>query len=239
MSLTLSFLGGAGTVTGSKFVVENGEGRILVDCGLFQGYKTLRLRNWARLPVDPRSIDAVILTHAHLDHTGYLPLLVKHGFAGPIFCSESTAELCAILLPDSGHLQGKDAEYANRHGFSKHKPALPLYTEQEAERVLARLKPVLFHRSIGLPAGASVLLSPRKPERLLNRDYRGSLPWHLDPLEGLQLSDILSLNREFGPLWLLKIGDVALAAVLSRWEGASISPATSPDQMWLGGAWGG
>ena len=158
MSLTLSFLGGAGTVTGSKFLVENGEGRILVDCGLFQGYKTLRLRNWARLPVAPRSIDAVILTHAHLDHTGYLPLLVKHGFAGPIFCSESTAELCAILLPDSGHLQEKDAEYANRHGFSKHKPALPLYTEQEAQRVLARLKPVLFHRSIGLPAGASALL---------------------------------------------------------------------------------
>jgi metallo-beta-lactamase family protein len=94
LSLTLSFLGGAGTVTGSNFLVENGEGRILVDCGLFHGYKTLRLRNWARLPVDPGSIDAVILTHEHLDHTGYLPLLVKHGFAGPIFCSLSTAE-CA------------------------------------------------------------------------------------------------------------------------------------------------
>ena len=104
MSLAISFLGGAGTVTGSKFLVENANHRILVDCGLFQGFKALRLRNWAPLPIDPRHIDAVVLTHAHLDHTGYLPLLVKNGFAGPIFCSESTAELCAILLPDSGHL---------------------------------------------------------------------------------------------------------------------------------------
>ena len=97
--------------------------KILVDCGLFQGSKALRLKNWAPFPIEPRGIEAVILTHAHLDHSGYLPLLVKRGFAGPIFCSRATADLCAILLPDAGHLQEKDAEYANRHSFSKHKPA--------------------------------------------------------------------------------------------------------------------
>ena len=107
----------------------------------------MRLRNWAPFPVDPRRIDAVVLTHAHLDHTGYLPLLVKHGFAGPIFCSESTAAFCRILLPDAGHLQEKDAEYANRHGFSKHKPALPLYTLDDAVRVLERLKPIAFDQT--------------------------------------------------------------------------------------------
>ena len=140
VSLHLTFLGGAGTVTGSKFLVEAGDQRVLVDCGLFQGFKPLRLRNWAPLAVDAHRIDAVVLTHAHLDHTGYLPLLVKHGFTGPVFCSESTAEFCRILLPDSGHLQEKDADYASRHGFSKHKPALPLYTEADAVRALDRLE---------------------------------------------------------------------------------------------------
>jgi metallo-beta-lactamase family protein len=158
LSLTLSFLGGAGTVTGSKFLIENANHRLLIDCGLFQGFKVLRLRNWAPLPFDPRRMDAVVLTHAHLDHSGYLPLLVKDGFAGPIFCSESTAELCAILLPDSGHLQEKDAEFANRHGFSKHRPALPLYTQHDAERALERIKPIGFDREIDLPGDATVVL---------------------------------------------------------------------------------
>jgi metallo-beta-lactamase family protein len=158
VTLRLSFLGGAGTVTGSKFLVEHGNRRVLVDCGLFQGYKPLRLRNWAPFPVPARQIDAVVLTHAHLDHTGYLPLLVKHGFAGPVFCSESTADFCRILLPDSGYLQEKDAEYANRHGFSKHKPALPLYTQQDAVRALDRLKTVAFERPHGVPGGATARL---------------------------------------------------------------------------------
>src|ERR1017187_1116064 len=113
MTLKLSFLGGAGTVTGSKYLVENDSHRILVDCGLFQGYKALRLRNWAPLPVAPASISAVVLTHAHLDHSGYLPLLVKNGFRGPIFCTAATKDLCGILLPDSGHLQEQDARFAN------------------------------------------------------------------------------------------------------------------------------
>lgn len=158
MSLKLTFLGAAGTVTGSKYLVEAQGHRLLIDCGLFQGFKTLRLRNWAPLPIDARAIDAVVLTHAHLDHSGYLPLLVRHGFRGPVFCSESTAEFCRILLPDSGHLQEKDAEYANRHGFSKHKPALPLYTEADALRALERLTPVAFERHHQLLGGATVRL---------------------------------------------------------------------------------
>jgi metallo-beta-lactamase family protein len=158
MKLKLSLLGGAGTVTGSKYLVENGERRVLIDCGLFQGFKALRLKNWAPLPIDPRSIDAVVLTHAHLDHSGYLPLLVKHGFAGPVFCSGATADLCAILLPDSGHLQEKDAEFANRHGFSKHKPALPLYTEEDARTALTSLTSVPFDEERTLPGGAVIRL---------------------------------------------------------------------------------
>ncbi len=134
--MKLTFLGAAGTVTGSKYLLEDAGRRWLVDCGLFQGLKPLRLRNWDRLPFEPREIDAVLLTHAHLDHSGYLPLLVRNGFRGPIYCSPATAELCEILLPDSGYLQEKDAEFANRHGYSKHKPALPLYTERDARESL-------------------------------------------------------------------------------------------------------
>lgn len=155
MTLTLSFLGAAGTVTGSKYLLEHDGHRILVDCGLFQGFKALRLKNWAHLPVEPRSIAAVVLTHAHLDHSGYLPLLVKQGFRGPIYCTESTRQLCEILLPDSGHLQENDAEFANRHNYSKHKPALPLYTQEDAERSLHYLKSVRFDEPLKLPGGAT------------------------------------------------------------------------------------
>lgn len=156
MSLKLSFLGGAGTVTGSKYLIENDRHRVLIDCGLFQGFKALRLRNWAQFPVDPRSIESVALTHAHIDHSGYLPKLVKLGFDGKILCSHATMEYCGILLPDSGHLQEKDAEYANRYGFSKHKPALPLYTEEEARRSLSALSPVSFDQPQATASGATV-----------------------------------------------------------------------------------
>ncbi|MBY0511291.1 MAG: MBL fold metallo-hydrolase, partial [Rhodospirillaceae bacterium] len=139
MASQITFLGGVGTVTGSKYLVESAGRRILVDCGLFQGLKQLRLRNWEKFPVEPSSIDAVVLTHAHLDHSGYVPLLIKNGFRGKIICTEATADLCKILLPDSGHLQEKDADFANRYGFSKHAPALPLYTEADARRSLDRL----------------------------------------------------------------------------------------------------
>ena len=135
--MQLTFLGATGTVTGSKYLVSAGSRSVLVDCGLFQGLKQLRLRNWERLPVDPRSVEAVVLTHAHIDHSGYLPLFVKNGFQGKVYCSSATRALCEILLPDSGHLHEEEAEFANRRGFSKHSPALPLYTEDDAKRCLS------------------------------------------------------------------------------------------------------
>ncbi len=142
MSVNITFLGGAGTVTGSKYLVRHDGRSLLLDCGLFQGYKLLRLRNWTPLPVAPNQIDAVLLTHAHLDHSGYLPLLAKEGFAGHVYASSGTRDLCRILLPDSGHIQEEDAAFANRHGFSKHAPALPLYTRQDALDCLPLLKAV-------------------------------------------------------------------------------------------------
>lgn len=142
MTTRLQFLGGAGTVTGSKFLVEHNGHRALVDCGLFQGYKQLRLRNREPLPLEASRINAVLLTHAHLDHSGYLPLLVNNGFTGQAWATPATCDLARILLPDSGHLQEEDAAFANRHGFSKHKPALPLYTEEDALRSLKQLHAV-------------------------------------------------------------------------------------------------
>ena len=146
--MKLTFLGATGTVTGSKYLLTSGTKKILVDCGLFQGYKQLRLRNWARLPVDPREIDAVVLTHAHIDHSSYLPLLIKSGFPGRVYSTHATRDLCAILLPDSGHLQQEEAEFANRHGFSKHSLAQPLYTEEDGKRALRAFTPVAFGRDV-------------------------------------------------------------------------------------------
>lgn len=140
----LTFLGANATVTGSRYLVETGQGRLLVDCGLFQGYKPLRLRNWAAFPVEPDSIDAVVLTHAHLDHSGYLPRLVRSGFRGPVWCTSATRSLCRILLPDSGRLLEEEASYANRKGTSKHHPAQPLYSEADALASLKRLRGVEY-----------------------------------------------------------------------------------------------
>lgn len=142
--MKLQFLGATDTVTGSRYLVTHDQTRVLVDCGLFQGYKLLRLRNWAPPPVTPASIDAVILTHAHIDHSGYLPLLARQGFNGKVFCTPGTYDLCRILLPDSGHLQEEEAAYANRHKLSKHKEALPLYTRDDALRCLKLFHPVPF-----------------------------------------------------------------------------------------------
>ncbi|TSE19905.1 Ribonuclease [Tepidimonas alkaliphilus] len=140
MTVTIQFLGGAGTVTGSKYLVRHGSQQLLVDCGLFQGYKALRLRNRAPLPVASAQIGAVVLTHAHLDHSGHLPLLVREGFRGQVWCTHATRDLCEILLPDSAHLQEEDAAHANRHGYSRHHPALPLYTVADARKALSHLR---------------------------------------------------------------------------------------------------
>jgi metallo-beta-lactamase family protein len=139
---TLTFLGATGTVTGSKYLLEAGGERLMIDCGLFQGDKELRLRNWNPLPIPPVSIQWLVLTHAHLDHVGYIPRLVKDGFRGQILASPSTVDLAKIVLPDSGHLQEEDAEFANKKGFSKHAPALPLYTYDEAVKALESLRAV-------------------------------------------------------------------------------------------------
>lgn len=147
MKTRITFLGGAGTVTGSKYLVEHGKHKILVDCGLFQGLKTLRVRNWNPLPVPVSEIDAVILTHAHVDHSGYIPRLVKDGYRGPIYATAATYDLCKILLPDSGYLMEEEAEYLNRHKKSKHAVALPLFTQKEAEAALPHFVTVDFNQN--------------------------------------------------------------------------------------------
>ena len=150
----LWFLGAAGTVTGSRYLVETDNGtRILIDCGLFQGLKQLRERNWKSIPVPPDTIDAVLLTHAHLDHTGYLPALVRDGLRAPIYATGPTFDLAQIMLPDSGYLQEEDAAFANRHRLTRHDPALPLYTRIDAERAAARIQPVAFEVDLPLPGG--------------------------------------------------------------------------------------
>jgi len=140
--MEIQFLGATKTVTGSKYLVQTEQMKVLVDCGLFQGYKELRLRNWASLPIKPQEVSYLLLTHAHIDHSGYIPLLVKNGFRGKIICTEATYDLCKILLPDSGYLQEEEAFYANKKGFSKHHPALPLYTREDAELSLNYFQPI-------------------------------------------------------------------------------------------------
>jgi metallo-beta-lactamase family protein len=158
--MKLTFLGATGTVTGSKYLLEVGRLRILVDCGLFQGLKQLRLKNWAKLPIDPASVDAVILTHAHIDHSGYLPLFVRNGFTGKVYCTYGTRDLCEILLPDSAHLQEEEARFANKYGFSKHSPALPLYTRDDAMNALGMLVPVDFEQEVHLGDGVTFKMTP-------------------------------------------------------------------------------
>jgi metallo-beta-lactamase family protein len=153
---SLTFLGAAGTVTGSKHLLEAGGSRLLVDCGLFQGLKHLRERNWQPLPIAATDIHAVILTHAHLDHCGYLPRLVAEGFRGRIFCTPGTRDLCSIVLPDSAHIHEEDARDANKHGYSKHHPALPLYTSEDAARALTHLQPVGYQRPVPVAPGVQV-----------------------------------------------------------------------------------
>jgi metallo-beta-lactamase family protein len=156
----LQFLGATGTVTGSKYLVSAAGRRILIDCGLFEGLKQLRLRNWGPPPVQPADVDAVVLTHAHLDHSGYLPLWVRRGFRGRVYCTHATEDFCRILLPDSAHLQTEEADYANRHGFSKHSPALPLYTLRDVERCLPAFTPIDYNAANELAEGLKFRLIP-------------------------------------------------------------------------------
>jgi metallo-beta-lactamase family protein len=153
---TLTFLGAARTVTGSKHLIDVDGRRILIDCGLFQGLKELRLRNWSPLPVSPDTVDAVVLTHAHIDHCGWLPRLVGQGFKGPIYCTGGTLDLCRLVLPDAAHLQEEDAKFANKRGFSKHQPALPLYTEADAAEALSRFRAVEFGKRIEVVKGLEI-----------------------------------------------------------------------------------
>jgi metallo-beta-lactamase family protein len=152
----LKFLGAAQTVTGSKYLVEHGDHRVLVDCGLFQGLKDLRLRNWEALPIEPAGLKVVVLTHAHLDHSGYLPRLVADGFRGRVYCTPGTADLCRLVLPDSARIQMEDAREANRGGYSRHSPALPLYDEADAFRAISQLQPLGFNRAVTIAPGVAI-----------------------------------------------------------------------------------
>lgn len=152
---SLTFLGAAGTVTGSRYLIDAGGHRVLIDCGLFQGYKQLRERNRAPFPVPPESIDAVVLTHAHLDHSGYVPALVAAGFKGRVFCTEGTRDLCGLLLPDSGHLLEEEAEFAAKKGYSRHAAPKPLYTERDAQRSLRQFSARPFDESFDVVEGVT------------------------------------------------------------------------------------
>lgn len=155
MSFEISFLGGASTVTGSKYLLTCKDTKVLVDCGLFQGVKSLRLQNWDKLPVRPSEIKAIVLTHAHIDHSGYIPRLIKDGFRGKIYCTHATLDLCRILLPDSGYLMEEEAEYLNHIKKTKHKPALPLFSEKEARLALSHFIGVDFHSKVEIDAHIS------------------------------------------------------------------------------------
>ncbi|WP_280156039.1 MBL fold metallo-hydrolase [Piscinibacter sp. XHJ-5] len=210
--MQLRFLGATGTVTGSKYLVEHDSRRLLVDCGLFQGLKQLRLRNWSSLPIPASSIDAVVLTHAHLDHSGFVPRLVELGFRGKVFSTAATADLCHLLLPDAGHLQEEEARYANRHGFSRHSPALPLYTQDSAMRALERFRvceagvdfePVSgftlrFHRAGHILGAASVHLRCGSRSILFSGDLGRSDDLVMKPPSPPDAADCVLIESTYG-----------------------------------------
>lgn len=216
MPLSISFHGGAGTVTGSKYLVRAGNTSVLIDCGMFQGVKYLREMNWKGTGFPPNEPDAILLTHAHIDHTGYLPRLVADGFRGPVYCTPATAEMTRILLLDSAEIQEEDAAYANRKGYSKHKPALPLYTVKDVLRAIQLFRTVDYHHPIHLPGGVTatfrnaghilgssvVQLDVAQPEGKARLVFSGDLgryhqPLHTDP-EPLPECDALILESTYG-----------------------------------------
>ncbi len=214
---SLQFLGAARTVTGSKYLVEAGGTQVLVDCGLFQGLKDLRLRNWQPLPIDPAGIDHVVLTHAHIDHTGYLPRLVSDGFRGKVWATPATRDLCDFMLKDSAHLQEEEAEYANRRGYSKHKPALPLYTVRQAEQAmdlfhdiepgkrlaLSDSVDVVFHRAGHILGSAIVELAVKRNGEKKRLVFSGDLGRYdsllmRDPEDMSTGADLLVMESTYG-----------------------------------------
>jgi metallo-beta-lactamase family protein len=216
MSFSLSFHGGAGTVTGSRFLVESEKTRFLVDAGLFQGLKKLREMNWAKLRFDPAALDFVLLTHAHIDHSGFLPKLAQEGFRGPVHTTRASLDLARLLLMDAAKIQEEDAEYANRKGFSKHHPALPLYTSEDAERAISLMRPLDYgdwiepapgvrasFRNAGHILGAAMIdlrLGAGGGERTIvfSGDVgRYGAPLHSDP-DPLPRCDILVMEATYG-----------------------------------------
>lgn len=210
--MQISFLGATGTVTGSKYLLQSTGSSILVDCGLFQGHKELRLRNWDQIPLDYKTINAIVITHAHIDHTGYLPLLVKKGYSGEIYATKPTKELCSILLPDSGYLQEEDAHRANKYGYSKHKPALPLYTEHDGVIAAQKIMPVNFGQNYqitddfkvewnraGHILGASFLRIEAEGQSIL---FSGDLGRYCDPIMrppvAIQNADYIVVESTYG-----------------------------------------
>lgn len=230
---SLTFVGGAGTVTGSKYWIRASGEQLLLDCGLFQGLKQLRLRNWDKPPFDPRAIDAVVLSHGHLDHSGYLPLLVKRGFRGPIYCTPGTSDLLGVVLRDSAHLQEEDAERANRYGYSKHRPALPLYTTEDAEQALRLIKQwpygesfaptkatrALFRRAGHILGSATVELNleGRTPSRLV---FSGDLGrWNRPILRDPELvpeADVLLVESTYGNRFHRTDEEAELARIITE-----------------------
>jgi len=216
MQVKLKFLGGARSVTGSRYLLEIDHFKLLIDCGLFQGLKELRLRNWSEFPIDPSGINAIILTHAHIDHTGYLPKLVKEGFRGPIYCTHPTKDLTQILLADSAKLQQEEAEFASKKGYSKHQKPEPLYKIEDAEKVFPMLKASGFEEVISINdkikfsfynaghiLGAAIVKITLKGDHQEKKlVFSGDLGRNLDPIlnppKQLPLSDILFLESTYG-----------------------------------------
>jgi metallo-beta-lactamase family protein len=212
----LSFHGGAGTVTGSRFMVETGRSRFLVDAGLFQGLKKLREMNWAKLRFDPASLDFILLTHAHIDHAGFLPRLAQQGFRGPVRATGASLDLARLLLMDAAKIQEEDALFANRHGYSKHRPALPLYTSEDAERAIALIEPLNYgewiepadgvrasFRNAGHILGAAMIeVRLRMAEGEITIVFSGDVgrydvPLHSDP-DPLPECDVLVIEATYG-----------------------------------------
>jgi len=212
--MLISFLGAADTVTGSKHVVEFGGQRILLDCGMFQGYKVFRERNWAPPPPELQRLDAVVLSHAHLDHSGWLPALVKHGYRGPIYASPATRDLAEVLLLDSARLQEEDARRANRYGYSRHEKALPLYTTADAKRAVAKISKLDPARSLTIgdvtvsltPVGhllgaCAVTLAVGKERLVFSGDVGRSSDLLMPAPQKVSAADVMLVESTYGNRW--------------------------------------